>query len=136
MKKIVIFLVLLMLILFISQYFRDVLNSPLVGEVNLDPLQRNIDFNFDTLFSLGDSNNLEVVDGSLVLAKDTFNVYYESGYWDSPMFDTQNDYVMWDWVTGDADFAGMQENLIENGDISDVSCVSWGNLRLDLTQIL
>lgn len=125
-----------MLILFISQYFRDVLNSPLVGEVNLDPLQRNIDFNFDTLFSLGDSNNLEVVDGSLVLAKDTFNVYYESGYWDSPMFDTQNDYVMWDWVTGDADFAGMQENLIENGDISDVSCVSWGNLRLDLTQIL
>ena len=95
------------------------------GNVLLDPEARNLTIDFDQLFSLGNATNVEVVDGSLVLAKKDNSNYYLQGEFLTPVFDTQNEYVMWDWVYADVDFKGMQENLLDDGDFETLNCTQW-----------
>jgi len=97
-----------------------VLKAP--DSLSLDSSQRSIDFDFEEMFDQGEAQYVEVVNGELVLQEEVRGVYFPSGSWESPIFDTQNEYVFWDWVSGEADFQGMQENLVHDGDFEDPQC--------------
>ena len=109
---------------FIEPSLWETEDSPLKAPASLalNPSQRSIEFNFEEMLDQGEAQNVEVVNGDLVLTEVVRNVYTSSGSWESPIFDTQNDYVFWDWVSGESDFQGMQENLVHDGDFEDPQC--------------
>jgi hypothetical protein len=133
MKKSVVLPFLLVILVGVFVIFYDGLSDNRIGfskEVNLivlDPLEREINFDFETMFNSGNPHNIVVIDGKLVLNQTPGGEYREQGYWESPIFDTQNEYILWDWVYGEVDFAGMQENLINNGGFENISCDVGGN---------
>ncbi len=100
--------------------------APNVDTIDLNPLSREVVFDFDSMFNAGNANNVEVVDGKLMLLNDGFGDYSSEGYWESPVFDTQNEHVFWEWVYSDVDFAGMQENLLHDGDFENPACLAGG----------
>ena len=90
----------------------------------MGPQDNSIEFDFETMFDQGEAQYVEVVDGELVLEQMLRDVYYPSGNWVSPIFDTQKDYVLWEWVYGEADFKGLQKYLLHDGDFEDPQCTS------------
>lgn len=93
--------------------------------VYLSPEQRSLTIDFSSI-SGGENHNTEIVNGELVLSNKN-DVFSSEGYWISPVYDTQNQYVMWDWVYEEVDYSGMQENLIDNGDFEELCTNSNGD---------
>lgn len=120
---------------FYGEIFGDKLYSPRYVKIAgffddrgfyvLDSDQRHLDFDFDVLFSHGRSSNVVLNNGAINLNKDSSG-FYSNGYWESPVFDTQNEYILWDWVDASVDFNGMQENLLQDGSFEDHSCLAYG----------